>query len=107
MLFESTTVVLRCVVHSLETEDEPKWGDLLESGNECIYELHQMCRPARVAHTTAPIVRTAFERAFRAIPHVKLMNAAIRRKDPAAAIENGRAALAEMNGTGRQSPAAT
>jgi len=37
----------------------------------------------------------------RAMPHVKAMMSAIRRKDRATALENGKAALAEMNGIDR------
>ncbi len=96
MLYESTIHLLRRIVQSLEV-DEPSWGDCVESGNECIYELHQMCRPARQAYKTAPMVRTACERALRAIPHVKLMNRAIRGKDRTAAIESARDAIAEMS----------
>jgi len=65
MLFESTTLLLRNLVHSLEDGDT-NWEDHLESGNQCIYELHQMSRPLnRNAQATTS------ERAIRAIPHVK------------------------------------
>lgn len=105
MLFESTTLLLQSVVHSLESGgDETTWDDYLEFGNQCVYELHQMSRPSnRIDKSrSSPNVHaaTAFERAVGAIPHVKSMNMSIRRKDRTAAIESGKAAIAQMNGIG-------
>ena len=96
MLFDSTTLLLRSMVDSLQGGEETEWDDHLEYGNQCIYELFQMSRPdqRKYAGTAAPL----FERASRAIPHVRLMNRAIRQKDRATAIECGRAAVVEMNG---------
>ena len=65
--------------------------------------MHQMARSSSRTyktdsnpkyHTVMPVP----QRAVRAIPHVKLMNQALRRKDRVAAIENGRAAISEMSG---------
>jgi hypothetical protein len=97
MLYESTTLLLRSIVDSLESGDETKWDDHLEFGYQCIYELFQMCRPERRKYNG--YVATVFERASRAIPHVKQMNRAIRQRDRATAIECGRAAVLKMNGT--------
>jgi len=44
----------------------------------------------------APALVPVYERAARAVPHVKSMVRAIRRKDRVAAVESGTAALAEM-----------
>src|SRR5690348_3604689 len=104
MLFESTTLVLRGIVNSLETAAETAWDDYLEYGRQCAYELAQMSRSSSRAYQARgsnPKFNAAlpeFERAARAIPHVKLMNVAVRNKDRVAALQNGRAAVAEMDG---------
>jgi hypothetical protein len=104
MLFESTQTLLRSIVHSLEHNEESRWDDHLESGNQCLYELHQMSRQSQQAYRVEksngrPATVTPFsEKAIRAIPHVKLMMSAIRRRDQTAAIENGRIAIVEMSG---------
>lgn|SRR5579872_2387151 len=101
MLYDSTKVLLRGILWSLRVADQIRWDDQVEWAGECCYEMHQMSRPLyqgyRVdsAHKGAVLI-PVFERAKRAIPHVKLMARAIRRKDQPAAIESGRAALAEM-----------
>jgi hypothetical protein len=103
MLFESTTILLRSIVRSIESSGEPGWDDHLESGNQCLYELHQLARSSgrtyKSSNAKFPVIAPAFERAIRAIPHVKLMMGAIRRKDQGAAVESGRVAIGEMNGT--------
>src|ERR1041385_8194188 len=102
MLFESTALLLRSIVHSLENGGESRWDDHLESGNQCLYELHQMSRSSsrtKASTVKFQVVTPPFERAIRTIPHVKSMMRAVRTKDRAAAIEGGRAALAEMDGT--------
>jgi hypothetical protein len=101
MLYDSTKVLLRGILWSLQSPDEDHWDDRIESGGECLYEMHQMARPLyqgyRIdASHKMPVLAPVFERAARAIPHVKSMVKAIRRKDQAAAVESGRAALAEM-----------
>jgi hypothetical protein len=104
MLCDSTKILLQTILHSLQSPDSTGWDDQMESGNECLYEMHQMTRPSYQGYRTAgsdkwpshlPDV-TAFSRAM---PHVKAMMNAIRRKDRITAIESGNAALAEMNGT--------
>ncbi len=110
MLFESTTLLLQDIVHSLESNNETMWEDHLEFGNQCVYELYQMSRPSRPNDKSKSSRdthgATPFERAIRAIPHVKAMNMAIRLKRRAAAIESGRAAIAEMSGMGIAQPSA-
>lgn len=110
MLFESTTLLLQDIVHSLESDKETMWEDHLEFGNQCVYELYQMSRPSRPNDKSKSSrdthLATPFERAVRAIPHVKAMNMAIRLKHRAAAIESGRAAIAEMIGMGIAPPSA-
>jgi hypothetical protein len=96
MLFESTTLLLRSIVDALQSGDESKWDDHREFGNQCIYELFQMCRPERRKYEGH--LATVFDRASRTIPLVKEMNRAIRQKDRAAAVEHGKAALSAMYG---------
>ncbi len=103
MLFESTTVLLRTIVNALQTGDEAKWDDTLQSGNQSLYELHQMSRPAsRVARgdgkSKFPTTALPTERAIRAIPHVKVMMSAIRSRDQEKAVREGCAAISAMNG---------
>jgi hypothetical protein len=104
MLFESTTLLLRSIIQSLETREEAPWDDHVEAGKQCVYELFQMSRPSNGTYRTETNPRfhtvvPASERAVRAIPHVKSMNVAIRNEDREAAIEHGRLAIAEMTGT--------
>jgi hypothetical protein len=108
VLSDSTKTLLQAIVHSLETPDQAGRDDQIESGNQCLYEMHQMTRPSHQAYTKASsdkwpshVPDTAGMN--RAMPHVKAMMSAIRRKDRGTAVDNGKAALAEMNGTGRPS----
>ena len=101
MLYDSTKVLLRGILWSLRDADTIHWDDQAEWAGECSFEMHQMSRPLYQGYRTdsgniRPVLVTVFERATRAIPHLKLMVRAIRRKDQAAAIESGTAALAEM-----------
>ena len=99
MLYDSTKTLLHGILRSLESADQEGWDGRAESGRECLYEMHQMARPIQDGRGTDPLSRApgfipVYERAARAIPHVKSMVRAIRRKDQAAAVESGRAALA-------------
>jgi hypothetical protein len=105
MLFESTTVLLRSIIASLEGDHEAQWEEHVECGNQCIYELFQMSRPERRKYDGH--VATVFKRASRAIPHVRLMNRAIRQRDRDTAIKCGRAAVSEMYGIEQQVSSAT
>ena len=101
MLYDSTKVLLRGILRSLHNTEKEGWDDHVESGGECLYEMHQMARPLYQGYRAdawnrAPVLIPVHERASRAIPHVKSMMRAIRRKDQAAAIQSGIAALAEM-----------
>lgn len=104
MLFESTKLLLRSIVRSLESGDETGWDAHQESCNQLLYELHQMSRSSTNTYRKElnsnfhPVV-PSFDRAVRAIPRVKLLNIAVRQKNRAAAIENGKAAMSEMDGT--------
>jgi hypothetical protein len=103
MLQESTKDLLMEIVHSLEISGEAGWDDQIEFGQECLYEMHQMTRPAHRAYKAMSLDRWPThipdsERLHRAMPCVKAMVSAIRRKDRAAAVESGKAAIAEMNG---------
>ncbi|HUI57885.1 MAG TPA: hypothetical protein VLY04_23070 [Bryobacteraceae bacterium] len=105
MLCDSTKALLESILKSLETPGQAEWDDHLESGNQCLYEMHQMTRPAYRAYKTTssdkwPTHVPDSQRLNRAMPHVKLMVRAIRRKDRVTAVASGRAALAEMNGAG-------
>lgn len=101
MLYDSTKTLLRAILSSLQSADSVGCDDQLESGGECLYEMHQMARPLYQGHrmdawNKAPVLVPVHERACRALPYVKSMVKAIRRKDQATAVESGKAALAEM-----------
>jgi hypothetical protein len=107
MLQESTTTLLIKLVQSLEAGGEAGWDDQIELGKECLYEMHQMTRPSFNAYRKEgsdakwPTQLPNAARLNRAMPHVKDMVRAIRRKDPVTAAVSGKAALAEMNRSGR------
>src|ERR1035438_3384077 len=42
MLYDSTKNLLQSILRSLETGDQTRWDDQRESGNACLYEMHQM-----------------------------------------------------------------
>ena len=106
VLYESTKTLLQSILSVLETGDESRWDDQTESANACLYEMHQMSGPLYKAYRTDTLNRNSVaqislpEKLNRAMPHVRLMVIAIRRRDRAKALESGKAALAEMNGTG-------
>ncbi len=105
MLYDSTKSLLQSILRALETGDQTRWDDQTESANACLYEMHQMSRSLyrpyksdrlnanSLAQSTLP------DKLCRAIPHVRTMAIAIRHRDEARALESGKAALAEMNGT--------
>jgi hypothetical protein len=111
MLYESTKSLLLSILRSLETGDEIRWDDQTESGNACLYEMHQMAGPLYKAYRSdslnanSVVQSTLPEKLNRAMPHVRMMVIAIRRKDRVRALESGRAALAEMNGISASIPA--
>jgi hypothetical protein len=101
MLYDSTKVLLRGILLSLQDSGMIGWEDQTESAGQCSYEMHQMARPLYKGYRTdpvnkAPMLVPVSERAARAVPHVKSMVRAIRRRDQVAAVESGKAALAEM-----------
>ena len=103
MLCDSTKTLLQTILQSLQAPGQAGWDDQIESGNQCLYEMHQMTRPSYRAYKTSssdkwPSHVPDGAGMNRAMPHVKAMMSAIRRKDRATALENGKAALAEMNG---------
>jgi hypothetical protein len=103
MLCDSTKTLMQTILNSLSAPNQTGWDDPIESGNQCLYEMHQMTRPSYRAYKTTGSERwpshvpdlAAFNRAM---PHVKAMMSAIHRKDRTMAIESGNAALGEMNG---------
>jgi hypothetical protein len=101
MMYESTRALLRSIVQSL-TGSDVAWDDQIESGRECLYEMHQMTRALTLLDKTAHHRWAAnipdLGKLQRAIPHVKEMVAAIQHRDQATALHTGRAALSEMNG---------
>jgi hypothetical protein len=107
MLYESTKNLLHSILRSLETGDENRFDDQTESGNSCLYEMHQMSKSLYKPYKTDGKNAAALAqgnlpgKVTRAIPHVRTMVIAIRHKDEAHALESGRAALAELNGTSR------
>jgi hypothetical protein len=106
MLYDSTKNLLQTILRGLQTADENRWDDQIESGNACLYEMHQMSgslykpyKPDRLNHHSQS-QRNFPEQLARAIPHVRMMVIAIRHKNQRQALESGRAALAEMNSNG-------
>ncbi len=89
MLYNSTKTLLQNIVQSLETGDVAEWDDQIESLKSCLYEMHQMSRPCRAYQPVS-------DRMNQAVPHVKSMLSAVRRKDVSSALSSGRAALAVM-----------
>ena len=47
MLYDSTKVLLRSILRSLQSTDKVGWEDQVESGSECLYEIHQMARSSQ------------------------------------------------------------
>jgi hypothetical protein len=114
MLFDSTRSLLQSIVLTLErTGDESRWDDQTESGNACLFEMHQMSGRLYKAYKTDPHGTRAdtqgslIEKLNRALPHVRLMTIAIRRRDRVMALKNGKAGLAEMNDASLYSPSAS
>jgi hypothetical protein len=105
MLYDSTKSLLQSILWSLETGDETRWDDQTESGNACLYEMHQMSGALYKAYKSDrlnadSLVQSALpDKLNRAMPHVRTMVIAIRHKDQTQALQSGKAALAEMNGS--------
>ena len=103
MLYESTRGLLQSILQSLEAGDQARWDDQTESGNACLYEMHQMAGPLYKAYRSDNLnansrAQVGFpQKLTRAMPHARMMVIAIRHKDRDLAIESGKAALAEMN----------
>jgi hypothetical protein len=102
MLQDSTKALLMNLIQLLESAAEADWYDLIEFGKECLYEMHQMTRPSFRAYKRDGVAAKFpsnwpdSAKLNRAMPHVKAMVKAIRGRDQAAALVNGKAALAEM-----------
>jgi hypothetical protein len=92
MLYNSTKTLLRSILQSLEGPGEIGWDDHNESVKECLYEMFQMTGPGVTPAAEASVSGNL----TRAIPHVKSMSSAIRRRDRAMAVEHGKAAFAAM-----------
>jgi hypothetical protein len=103
VLYDSTKALLQSILRGLETGDDSRWDGQTESGNACLYEMHQMSGPLYKAYRSDGLAADSVaqsdipEKLNRAMPHVRLMVIAIRRRDRAAAVESGRKALDEMN----------
>ena len=104
MLYDSTKSLLQGILQSLETGDQTGWDDQTESGNACLYEMHQMSKPLYKAYRSdslnanSLVQSSLHDKLNRAMPHVRMMVIAIRHKDQTRALESGKTALAEMNG---------
>jgi hypothetical protein len=104
MLYDSTKSLLQSILQALATGDESGWDDQTESGNACLYEMHQMSgRLYKAYKSDAFNASSAAQSSLpgklnRAMPHMRLMVIAIRHKDRVKALESGEAALAAMNG---------
>src|SRR5258708_38046960 len=102
MLYDSTKALLQSILRSLETGGEIRWDEHTESGNACLYEMHQMARPEYKAYrndkqNANSQAQTGFpEQLSRAMPHVRAIGIAIRHNDQTTAGESGKSALAEM-----------
>jgi hypothetical protein len=101
MIYDSTKVLLRAILRSLEAEDLGGWDDHVETSRQCLYEMHQMSRPMYKGYKSdgpgkTPALVPVADKVNRAIPHVKVMVSAIRKKDREKALQSGRAAIAEM-----------
>jgi hypothetical protein len=102
MLYDSTRGLLQSIVRALQTGEETKWADQTESGNACLFEMHQMCGPLYKAYKSDRISANSVAQETlpvklkRAIPHVRTMVVAIRHKNQPQALESGKLALAEM-----------
>jgi hypothetical protein len=111
MLYESTKGLLQAILQSLETGDETRWDDQTESGNSCLFEMHQMAGSLYQPYKTDRLNATSRtqgnlpRKLTKAIPHVRSMVIAIRHKDRTRALESGHAALAEMNAAAHSIPA--
>jgi len=110
MLYDSTKSLLQSILRSLESVDEAGWDDQTESGNACLYEMHQMSgslykayKPDRL-NSKSQAESDLPKKLTKAIPHVRSMVIAIRHRNQIEALENGKAALAEMNGTSASIP---
>ena len=62
MLCDSTKTLLQTILQSLQAPDQAGWDDQIESGNQCLYEMHQMTRPSYRAYKTASSAQVAFTR---------------------------------------------
>src|SRR5271157_2979350 len=104
MLYDSTKGLLQSILQALETGDETRWDDQTESGNACLYEMHQMSGALYKAYRSdsvnanSLVQSTLPDKLNRAMPHVRTMVIAIRHKDQTRALESGKTALSEMNG---------
>lgn len=103
MMYESTRTLLQRIVQSLAVTDDIAWDDQIESGRECLYEMHQMTRvltlPDKTAYHRWAASIPDLGKLQKAIPHVKEMVAAIQQRDQPTALHTGKAALAKMNET--------
>ncbi len=102
MIYDSTRALLQSILQALETGGEPRWDEQTESGNTCLYEMHQMSRPLYKAYRTdsvnsnLPAQISLPAKLSRAMPHVRSMVISIRHRDQANAVASGKAALAEL-----------
>jgi hypothetical protein len=110
MLYDSTKSLLQSILRSLETGEETRWDDQTESGNACLYEMHQMSGPLYKAYRSDRLNANSLAQSSlpaklkRAMPHVRTMVIAIRHKDQTRALASGKSALAEMNAIGPSIP---
>ena len=104
LLYDSTKTLLQSILLSLETGDDSRWDDQTESGNACLYEMHQMSGALHRAYRSDNLNANSRaqnsipDKLSRAIPHARIMVIAIRRRDQAKALGSCKAALAAMNG---------
>jgi len=103
MIYESTKTLLRSIVRSLEQIDRVGWDDQVESGQECLYEMYQMARAFKredgltIAVPKSAVAVGNLGALNRAIPYVRAMVIGIRHGDQSGALQNGRAALSQMD----------
>src|SRR5580700_9257686 len=83
VLYDSTKGLLQSILRSLEAGDEARWDDRTESGNACLYEMHQMSAPFYKAYRSdttganSPMQSSFPDKLNRAMPYVRTMVIAI------------------------------
>ena len=101
-MFADAKNSLKSILEWLDGTDEAGWEHQIELGEECRSDMERIARPiyrgakARGHGALGPERNPDAGRLNRAVPHVLAMLAAMRKRNRAAALAHGRAALAVM-----------